>query len=277
MTIRLRPRSDSWQKLHQFEMNFEPPPSGISDLTDLDGTSTSHLWFTREFSSFKISTTACVETLRENPFDFILGDPEFFELPVKLSDYDMISLGPYLLRTDPSKKVDDFTKEIAEEENRNTLLFLSTLCARVSEKFHRTLRVSGDPLTPEELLTTNEGACRDLTVFFMDACRSQGIPARFTSGYFYGDESNFDRQLHAWAEIYLPGGGWRGYDPSVGLPVANQHVAIASGSLPSHTAPTSGSYRGNTVDSNLDFKIEIQVAESFEELLNSPPAKAVKK
>ncbi len=267
MTVRLRPRSDCWQKLHQFKMEFNPLPEGTTELVDLDGTSSTFLWFSDTHPALNITTTSWVETLRENPFDFILKDPEFLELPVHLSKDFQLPLAPCLRRSAESTTVDDFARGIAQEVNRNTVSFLSTLCSRIHETMDITLRLSGDPMSPEELLANNTGACRDLTVLFMDACRSQGLPARYTSGYYYGDEEFSERELHAWAEVYLPGGGWRGYDPSIGLVVSNQHVAVASGPTPILTAPTTGNYRGTGVDSSLDFEIQMETAESLDALL----------
>ncbi len=268
MTVRLRPRSDCWQKLHQFKMEFDPYPQGISESVDLDGNSSSYLWFSEHCTSLKITTTSWVETLRDNPFDYILADPEFFELPASLSPFYQISLGPYLHRSSPTSMVDEFALNIAEEVNKNTVSFVGTLCARIHETVERILRPAGEPLEPEELLIQKKGACRDTTVLFMDACRSLGLPARFTSGYFYGDDSFFDRQLHAWAEVYLPGAGWRGYDPSIGLAIADRHVALASAPTPALTAPTAGKFRGTSATSSLDFKLHMDTFESLEALLH---------
>jgi transglutaminase-like putative cysteine protease len=63
-------------------------------------------------------------------------------------------------------------------------------------------------------------------VLFVEACRSQGLPARFVSGYWRGIHSQDRREMHAWAEVYLPGAGWRGYDPVPGLAVTDTHVGV---------------------------------------------------
>ncbi len=266
MTVRLRPRSDCWQKLHQFKMEFDPSPDGQTELLDLDGTTSNFMWFSGTHPALNINTTSWVETLRKNPFDYILKNPDFFELPVQLSKDIQFPLEPYLYRSTPSIKVDAFARNIAQEVKHNTISFLSTLCLRIHDMMDMTLRLTGDPLSPEELLTNTTGACRDLTVLFMDACRSLGLPARYTSGYFFGDEEFSDRELHAWAEVYLPGGGWRGYDPTAGLVVSDQHVAVASGPTWNLTAPTTGNYRGTGANSSLNFEIEVEAAESLEEL-----------
>ena len=249
-------------------MELDPSPEGSTELVDIDGTSSTFLWFSDTQPVLNITATSWVETLRDNPFDYILRDPDFFELPAQLASDYRFALEPYLHRSAPSAKVDDFAQQIAKEVNRNTISFLTTLCSRIHEMMDITLRLTGDPMSPEELLIKNTGACRDLTVLFMDACRSVGLPARYTSGYFYGDEEFSERELHAWAEVYLPGGGWRGYDPTAGLVVSNQHVALASGPTWILTAPTSGNYRGTDVDSSLDFEVQIQTAEALDELIH---------
>lgn len=79
----------------------------------------------------------------------------------------------------------------------------------------------------------------------MAACRGMGLATRFVSGYEAGDPSQ-EQMLHAWAEVYLPGAGWRGYDPTMGLVVCDRHVAIAASAWPQQTQPISGSLRGGS-------------------------------
>jgi transglutaminase-like putative cysteine protease len=74
----------------------------------------------------------------------------------------------------------------------------------------------------------------------MEICRAMGLAARFVSGYQEGDVEQDNRDLHAWAEVYLPGGGWRGYDPTHGLAVSDRHVALAASSFPSYAAAVTG-------------------------------------
>jgi transglutaminase-like putative cysteine protease len=74
----------------------------------------------------------------------------------------------------------------------------------------------------------------------MEACRAVGLATRFVSGYQEGDLSTDDWELHAWAEVYLPGGGWRGYDPTHGLVVSDRHIALVASANPLYTAPVVG-------------------------------------
>lgn len=94
------------------------------------------------------------------------------------------------------------------------------------------IRESGDPQTSAETFARRQGACRDLAVAYIECCRTVGIAARFVSGYKCGfDRPGEDAYMHAWVEIFLPGAGWRGYDPSIGLAVADGHIALVSAFL----------------------------------------------
>ena len=108
---------------------------------------------------------------------------------------------------------------------------------------------------------TRTGACRDLTVLFMECCRSLGLAARFVSGYQEGDKGTDRRYMHAWAEVYLPGGGWRGFDPTHGIAVTDRHVAVASGPTPATAAPISGTFRGTGAIARMEAALRIEVTD----------------
>src|SRR5690606_27947417 len=103
-----------------------------------------------------------------------------------------------------------------------------------------------------------KGACRDLAMLFIDACRSQGLAARFVSGYAWQDAAQAEHDLHAWAEVYLPGGGWRGFDPSTGLATADHHIAVAACAVPDGAAPTTGTIQSRDVTTDLHTDVRIQ-------------------
>jgi transglutaminase-like putative cysteine protease len=84
------------------------------------------------------------------------------------------------------------------------------------------------------------------------------IPARFVSGYLAEPDGSHDRQLHAWAEVYLPGAGWRGFDPTLGLAITDRHLAVAAGRTPANAAPIAGAFRG-AVESQMTVGIEMHI------------------
>jgi transglutaminase-like putative cysteine protease len=99
-----------------------------------------------------------------------------------------------------------------------------------------------------------------LTVLFSEVCRAVGLASRFVSGYYALPDDDGQRHLHAWSEVYVPGAGWRGFDPGLGLAVSDHHVAVAAGSLPWAAAPIVGSFRGNDAISSLDTELEIELS-----------------
>lgn len=265
MALRLRPRSDCWQTLRKFSLNIDPAPKGLTESVDLEGNSVASIWSTGLLDRLTIEAVSEIETTLENPFNFILTDTQALSLPIKYDAGYGNALDPYLTREYSSDDVHEFADTLLKEFGTNTISFLTSLNQYIHEHFHRILREQGPPLHPSDLLKTREGACRDLAVLFMDICRVLGLATRFTSGYFFGEDDGFDQhELHAWAEVYLPGGGWRGYDPTHGLAVADRHVALASACKPALTAPTCGMYRGTGISSSLEYNIQITRIDALE-------------
>ena len=95
----------------------------------------------------------------------------------------------------------------------------------------------------------------------MEVVRAVGIAARFVSGYQEGDADMSGRDLHAWVEVYLPGAGWRGYDPTLGLVVSDRHIPLAASAIPEYAAPISGASvpveYGQKIASTLNAQISI--------------------
>ena len=120
------------------------------------------------------------------------------------------------------------------------------------------IRDVGAPHPAETTLRGQEGSCRDLAVLFCAACRAVGLAARFVSGYERDASLQENGDLHAWAEVYLEGAGWRGYDPSRALAVAASHVAVAASSDPLLASPISGTFRGSA-SAKMEFSISMQV------------------
>jgi transglutaminase-like putative cysteine protease len=93
----------------------------------------------------------------------------------------------------------------------------------------------------------------------MAACRVWGIPSRFVSGCQEGDPDQPEGELHAWPEVFLPGFGWKGYDPTLGLVVADRHIAYAASALPEQAAPVSGSFRGTGAAASMAHQVELAI------------------
>lgn len=239
--VRLRPRDDAAQRLTGFEMQVDPAPAGRSEGTDAWGNTVTWLWFDRTTPSLRIETRTRAELLRADPFDYILPAVESGRLPLVYADEDRAALAPFLGR--PGRTVSRLAGELAAE-HASLVPFLSALTGRIYERCETIVRPEGEAWPADRTLEAGRGSCRDLAVVFTEACRAQGIAARFVSGYQEGDPGQTERDLHAWAEAYVPGGGWRGYDPTHGLAVTTGHLAVAAAATPAGAAPVTGSFRG---------------------------------
>ena len=255
--IRLRPRSDGSQVLLDYRVRLQPRPLGWSDCVDLDGNAVAQAWFDGLTESLTVAMTCRVETWRTNPFDFLL-DPAATALPLRPTGELQRALAPYCYRSHPDDSVTTFAASVLREADNQAVSFLATLARRVTQRCRATVRLEGEPLPPRVTLSEGAGACRDLAVLFIDACRAVGLPARFVSGYYCGPIEAERRYLHAWAEVYLPGAGWRGFDPLQGVAVADHHVAVAASAHPSGAAPISGTLRGGSPVATLDVELRIE-------------------
>lgn len=256
--LRLTPRPGPGQTVLKHEISIDPVPKGRTELADAEGNSAVYIWFADKTDHLRIVNHCLVETLRVNPFDFLLY-PDNSVLPIRLDANERVVLSLYLERKHASAAVDAWAHEILVRAGGLTGPFITQLNNELYYDFDTTVRWDGDPYLPEKCLKLKQGACRDLTVLFIDACRSVGIPARFVSGYQEA-EGIIDRQLHAWPEVYLPGAGWRGFDPTMNLAVADRHVALAASYSSYGAAPVTGSFWGGSVVSTLNHSLELSVS-----------------
>jgi transglutaminase-like putative cysteine protease len=264
-TIRLRPRSDAYQTLHHCTFDLQPAALQTSATVDLDGNSILRVWFAdTKTTTLQITVTSEVETWCTNPFNFLL-EPWAVRCPMdyphgleqRLQPY----LGGYLLErpgvVDPVAH--QLAQEIWQTVEGNTSQFLTTLNQRIYTHAQYQVRETGVPLPPGLTWQTQTGSCRDVTVLFMEVCRAVGLAARFVSGYQEGDPDTTDRHLHAWAEVYLPGAGWRGYDPTHGLAVADRHIALVASPHPRDAAPIAGSLKNaGAIASRMDYHLTLK-------------------
>ncbi|MDB9525839.1 transglutaminase family protein [Oscillatoria sp. CS-180] len=260
-TVRLRPRSDGSQMLRQFSINVQPQPDKLSDVLDLDGNACLKLWFPKQsISELSIYTEATVETFRTNPFNY-LSEPWAIAAPIDYPSSIAAYLTPYLqpaLSTVLSPQVVTFAQTLLSKVEGNVSFFLSQLTQNIYDEFDYLHRPKGTPQPAHVTLIQKSGSCRDFAVLFMAACQAVGLAARFVSGYQEGDTDQESRELHAWPEVYIPGGGWRGFDPTHGLAVSDRHIALAAAAHPAAAAPVSGHIKSEQCSqSTLSYTIRI--------------------
>ena len=253
-TIRLLPRSDAAQKLISAGWDIRPIPGGCARVQDLFGNEVLEVWFPNPTSSLALRFSLQEETVRENPFDFVPRIP-----PVPLDHLSNASvLAPFQTVQKLPPEVAEFCRETHDQAAGKGMDFLLGLSRRIKDSFALEVREEGAARSPAETWSLKRGACRDLTLFFMECCRHEGYAARFVSGYFEDDPQRARRDLHAWAEVYIEGGGWRGFDPTIGMAVADRHIVLAAGISPSQATPVEGAFYGDNATALLHYEVSLR-------------------
>lgn len=256
-TIRLRPRTNSTQRLLAFDMKVTPTPAGTTECLDQDGNLALNAWFDTITESLTVLSRFRIEMLRDNPFDFALSEASL-NLPLWYIEPLSTALASYRIDTHVSALVKQHAELLAAGAQWNSLAFLSAVNQQIFLTSRHITRPDGAPWNSDQTLAAREGSCRDLAVLFCDVCRVMGFAARFVSGYECAAAGGEDSYMHAWAEVYLPSAGWRGFDPSRGLVVSNAHVAVAAGFDHNLAAPIAGLFSGG-IASHMEASIRMQV------------------
>ena len=272
MTLRLTPKQDCSQQLLVHSLRLDAAPAGSSAIQAADGSGALVCWFLEERDQLEITMEARVRTLRPNPFDWIITFAPAQRLPARYPAAEAAALAAYLDRPlgigpgagdgPGAGSVAAWAAGLAVAVEHDTAAFLIELADRIHHDFQHVGRFEGEPMAPEQTLAGRSGACRDTAMLFVAACRSQGLAARFVSGYsIHHPPEVTEHELHAWAEVYLSGAGWRGYDPSLGLAVADGHLVLAT--APDHrlAAAVTGTYRGTGVTSTMTYALSVRALE----------------
>ena len=271
--LRLRPLNNPAQQLLSARIAIDPAPQVLTQASDVEDNDAMFACFEGTTDRLRIVAESEVSTLVSNPFDYIIDEDaatlgEIYDPPLARqlqsclglrSDTPSVGTGREDSQ-DGETDLDRFAASIAVKTDRNTLDFLTALNSNLNSRFQLIVREHGDPLPPTATLHLDSASCRDIAVLFIDICRRVGIAARFVSGYALPDPGSKRHYMHAWAQVYLPGAGWRGYDPSAGLAVAGSYVAVAKSADPKHAAPVTGSFRGTGATSTMTADVKISAA-----------------
>jgi transglutaminase-like putative cysteine protease len=206
--------------------------------------------FTEKTRELKIASRYTVEHFNLNPFNFLL-ERHARELPFRPENDEGRDLAPFLAHApSDTPAMREWLRPFLDSRGRaNTLEFLIALNQSVPVHFEYARRDEPGVQTAAETLRMRSGSCRDYALLFMEAARYMGLAARYVSGYLCGSDDGrvavASDSTHAWAEIYLPGGGWKGFDPTSGVLAAGLHVRVAATREPAQATPISGSYLGD--------------------------------
>ena len=268
--IRLRPAPHSRTRVISHSLKVTPEGHFVNHQQDPFGNWLARFVFPEPVSELKIEVDLVADMTVYNPFDFFVEDSAEtwpFAYAPDLAE----ELIPYR-QVEPAGPMMQALLDAIPRGKTRTVDFVVNLNARIAADTAYTIRMEPGVQTPEETLTLRSASCRDSTWLLVNALRHLGFAARFVSGYLIqlkpdlkaldgpsGTEVDFT-DLHAWAEVYLPGAGWIGLDPTSGLLAGESHIPLAAAPHYRSCAPISGAASFAEVDLNFDMQIR-RVAE----------------
>ncbi|HRH96700.1 MAG TPA: transglutaminase family protein, partial [Prosthecobacter sp.] len=275
--VRLRPAPYSRTRILSYSLKVTPEQHFLNWQQDPQSNYLARLVFEEKTREFSVEVDVVAEMSVLNPFDFFL-EPDAEHFPFDYDDTLDNELAPFLKCLDLTPKFADYYTAVEKELLAmkpwppRTIDVLVAINQRLWKDISYTIRMEPGVQTPEESLTKRSGSCRDSAWLMVQIMRRLGIASRFVSGYLIqlkpdvksldgpsGTEVDFT-DLHAWCEVYLPGAGWIGLDPTSGLLAGEGHIPLAATPDPGSAAPISGLVE----PCETEFEFEMKVDRIFE-------------
>ncbi len=241
----LRPRADHNVRIESSELEISPAHI-LQWKRDVLDNSVALVTFTESSARLCVRSGVVLQHYEDNPFDFLVDDYAVIH-PFAYAEQDQAELAPFQQSVYPSDQgaVQLWLDGLDLQAPIETFALLDRLNRDIAGGFVYRMREEPGVQNPALTLATKSGSCRDFAALFIEACRALGLASRFVSGYLFtfapanapGNDST-----HAWAEVYLPGAGWKGFDPTSGEVTGDKHIAVAVARHPEAVPPVAGSY-----------------------------------
>jgi hypothetical protein len=257
----LVPQHRPYFRIEHQKLSIAPDPAGQNFRQDLAGNWYKQAWFLGDTEKLSIHGEWIFKLHPFNPFGFIID--RLFEESGREGDFVLFNyeektafLIPFL--TDKTEyRFQEFLLPLFRE-SVGLVDFLVKLTAMIHRDWTHIIRHEQDIWSADQTFESQKGSCRDLALMQMEMLRDLGLAARFVSGYAFNPELEDGHELHAWMEVYLPGAGWVGLDPSLGLLTDQRYIPLACHPDPVRTLPVQGIFDGS-FSSSLHTHVEIKL------------------
>tara|TARA_R110001583_G_scaffold7720_3_gene37855 strand:+ start:29435 stop:32743 length:3309 start_codon:yes stop_codon:yes gene_type:complete len=249
--FRLRPAPHSRTKIKSYSLKIIPEDHYINWQQDPFGNYQARVVFNKPTTEFSFTVDLVAEMTVINPFDFFLEEYAE-EFPFVYDKISKAELAPYLKKRKASPKFLELIASLQPKEPIRSVDYLVSVNQAIYNLVGYGIRLEPGVQTPNETLSKTTGSCRDSAWLLVQLFRHLGLASRFVSGYLVqltsdqksldgpsGPEEDFT-DLHAWTEVYIPGAGWIGLDPTSGLFAGEGHIPLACTPEPSSAAPVTG-------------------------------------
>ncbi len=263
--VRLRPAPHCRTRILSYGIQVQPKDHFLNWQQDAYANFLGRVMVPERTKHFQVDVSLVADMAVINPFDFFL-EPEAERWPFTYTPRLKAQLAPYL-RAEPAGPLVTKWMEAIPKQAEHTVPFLFEINARLQKDIDYLIRMEPGVQTPEETLEKARGSCRDSGWLLVNILRHMGLAARFCSGYLIqlkadqkaldgpsGTEVDFT-DLHAWCEVYLPGAGWVGLDPTSGLFAGEGHIPLAATPEPLDAAPITGAVD----ECEVEFSFEMDV------------------
>lgn len=256
----MRPREGHDLRIVNANIRVEPEAE-IRWLRDIEGNSVAAISFPQLSDRLILNAEIDVE-LRDDSSVECMVSPQARLFPFQYAPEEQIALVPYRLPSYPydGPALHEWLQQLYRPGVVvDTFELLNRLNTHIYESLQYNLRYDPGVQLPHETLQKGSGSCRDYAVLMMEAARYWGFGARFVTGYIQMAEGQHGA-THAWTEIYLPGAGWCGFDPTNNKLVGSEHISVAVSREQEQAAPLSGSWSGPS-DAFMRMEVVVQVSE----------------